>query len=83
MAYYIFPKFLGILEEFRKNLRIKIPPKSPCVNFQSLGKFQNFYFIPKEISPGFQPSHPSWPSILCGQRGLASLGNTLLPPQAS
>jgi hypothetical protein len=41
MAYYIFLKSLRSLEEFRKNPHVKIPPKSPCANFQSLGKFQN------------------------------------------
>jgi hypothetical protein len=29
------------LEEFRKNPHVKIPPKSLCTNFQSLGKFKN------------------------------------------
>jgi hypothetical protein len=32
---------LRILEEFRKNSHIKIPPKSPCANSQSPAKFQN------------------------------------------
>jgi hypothetical protein len=52
MAYYIFLKSLRSLDEFRKNPHVKIPPKSPCANFQSLGKFQNpipnskiFFFI--------------------------------------
>jgi hypothetical protein len=38
---------LRILEEFRKNPCVKIHPKSPCANFQSLGKFTNPIFIPK------------------------------------
>jgi hypothetical protein len=29
------------LEEFRKNPHVKISPKSPCANFQSLGIFKN------------------------------------------
>jgi hypothetical protein len=49
MAYYIFLKSLRSLEEFRKNPRIKIPPKSPCTNFQSISIFKNPIFIPKRI----------------------------------
>jgi hypothetical protein len=41
---------LRIQEEFRKNTHIKIPPKSPCTNLQSLGKFENPIFIPKRFS---------------------------------
>jgi hypothetical protein len=41
---------LRSLEEFRKNPHIKIPPKSPCRNFHSLGKFKNSIFIQKRIS---------------------------------
>jgi hypothetical protein len=41
MAYFIFLKFLRSIGEFRKNPHIKIPPKSPCVNFQSLCIFKN------------------------------------------
>jgi hypothetical protein len=44
MAYYIFLKSLRSLEEFRKNPHVKIPPKSPSTNFQSLGKFKNLIF---------------------------------------
>jgi hypothetical protein len=35
---------LRSLEEFRKNPHVKIPPKSPYTNFQSLGKFKNPIF---------------------------------------
>jgi hypothetical protein len=49
MAYYIFLKSLRSLEEFRKNPHIKIPPKNPCTNFQSLGIFKNPIFILKRI----------------------------------
>jgi hypothetical protein len=51
MAWHIlfFLKSLKSLEEFRKNLHIKIPPKSPYTNFQSLGIFKNPIFIPKRI----------------------------------
>jgi hypothetical protein len=45
MAYFIFPKYLRSLEEFRKNPHVKIPPKSPGANFQSLGIFKNSIFI--------------------------------------
>jgi hypothetical protein len=41
MACYIFLKSLRSLAEFRKNPLVKIPPKSPSTNFQSLGKFKN------------------------------------------
>jgi hypothetical protein len=44
MAYFIFLKSLRSLEEFRKNHHVKIPPKYPCANFQSLGKFKNPIF---------------------------------------
>jgi hypothetical protein len=44
MAYYIFLKSLRSLEEFRKNPHVKIPPKSPCANFESLDKFKNPIF---------------------------------------
>jgi hypothetical protein len=49
VAYYIFLKSLGSLEEFRKNPHIKIPPKSPPTNFQSPGIFKNPIFIQKRI----------------------------------
>jgi hypothetical protein len=49
MAYCIFLKSLRVLEEFRKNPHIRIPPKCPCANFQSLAKFQN----PLEIENHF------------------------------
>jgi hypothetical protein len=58
MAYYIFLKSLRSLEEFRKNPHIKIPPKSPSTNFQSLGKFKNPIFIWKIIFP-FGPIGPA------------------------
>jgi hypothetical protein len=44
MAYYIFLKSLRSLEEFRKNPHLKIPPKSPSTNYQSLGKFKKSNF---------------------------------------
>jgi hypothetical protein len=59
MAYYIFLKSLRSLEEFRKNPHLKIPPKSPCANFQSHGKFKNPIFIRKRIFLRFRPNRPS------------------------
>jgi hypothetical protein len=70
MAYYIFLKSLRRLEEFRKNPHIKIPPKSPSINFQSLGKFKNPIFNSEILfhdfgladlaaHPASQPSQPT------------------------
>jgi hypothetical protein len=59
MSYFIFLKYLDSLEEFKKNPHIKIPPKSPCANFQSLGIFKNSIFIQKRILFIFQPTQPS------------------------
>jgi hypothetical protein len=59
MAYIIFLKYLRSLEEFRKNPHVKIPPKSPCANFQSLGIFKNSIFIRKGIFLRFRPIWPS------------------------
>jgi hypothetical protein len=47
MACYIFLKCLRSLEEIRKNPHVKILPKSPSTNFQSLGKFKNLILIQK------------------------------------
>jgi hypothetical protein len=59
MAYFIFLKSLRSLGEFRKNPHVKIPPKSPCANFQSIGIFKNSIFIRKEIFFNFRPNRPS------------------------
>jgi hypothetical protein len=59
MAYFIFLKYLRSLEEFRNNPHVKIPPKSPCANFQSIGIFKNLSFIRKGIFFRFQPIRPS------------------------
>jgi hypothetical protein len=61
MANYIFLKSLRNLEEFRKNPHVKIPPKSPCAKFQSLGKFKNPIFIRKEFFLRIQPTWLSRP----------------------
>jgi hypothetical protein len=68
MAYYIFLKSLRSLKEFRKNPHVKIPPKSPSTNFQSLGKFNNpiynsevlFFFI--SAWPTLRPTRPLSPA---------------------
>jgi hypothetical protein len=75
MAYCIFIKSLRIVEEFRKNPCVKIPPKSPCANFQSLCKFPNPFFIPK----GFFYA-TNWPTRPFGPLGPAGL--PLLPLSA-
>jgi hypothetical protein len=68
MAYYIFLKSLRSLEEFRKNPHVKIPPKSPSTNFQSLAKFKNPILIQKFLFfPDFRSGRPRgplglWPS---------------------
>jgi hypothetical protein len=55
---------LRSLEEFRKNPHVKIPPKSPFTNFQSLGKFKNpiFHseipFILFSARPTMRPTRP-------------------------
>jgi hypothetical protein len=77
MACYIFLKSLRILEEFRKNPHVKIHPKSPCANFQSLDKFKNPIFNSEILFPYF------WPGDLAANSafGPASLLASL-PPQA-
>jgi hypothetical protein len=64
MPYYIFLKSLRSLEEFRKNPNVKILPKSPSTNFQSLGKFINSIFNSEILFPCFRPGQP------CGPLGL-------------
>jgi hypothetical protein len=64
MTYYIFLESLRSLEEFRKNPHVKIPPKSPSTNFQSLGKFKNPIFNSEILFPCFRPGRP------CGPLGL-------------
>jgi hypothetical protein len=57
MAYFIFLKSLRSLEELRKNPHVKIPPKSPSANFQSLDIFKNQILFGKEFfSRHFRPS---------------------------
>jgi hypothetical protein len=58
---------LRSLEEFRKNPQVKIPPKSPSTNFQSLGKFKNPIFIRKRIFPSLSAQRPAGPPGLSAQ----------------
>jgi hypothetical protein len=46
---------------------VKIPPKSPCANFQSLGIFKNLIFIRKGFFFRFWPIQPSpaYAGLLC------------------
>jgi hypothetical protein len=79
MAYFIFLKYLRNLEEFRKNPEVKIPPKSPYANLQSLGEFKNQILIQKNLSSAlsarlpllahsaFGPAGPVGPSPPTGQ----------------
>jgi hypothetical protein len=63
MAYYNFLKSLRSLEEFRKNPHLRIPPKSPSTNFQSLDKFKNPIFNLEILFLDFGPAdlaaHPA------------------------
>jgi hypothetical protein len=73
MVNFIFLKYLRSLEEFMKNPHIKIPPKSPPTNFQSLYIFKNPIFIRKRIFLHFRPNRPSgqptqpWPTCFFNQ----------------
>jgi hypothetical protein len=68
MAYYVFLKSLRSLEEFRKNPHVKIAPKSPSTNFQSLGKFKNLIFNSEILfllisaRPTLRPTRPLSPA---------------------
>jgi hypothetical protein len=73
MAYYIFLKSLRSLEEFRKNPHVKIPPKSPYANFQSLGKFRNPIINSEILFPCFRPGRPCGTRPLVQPAPLASL----------
>jgi hypothetical protein len=77
MAYYIFLKSLRSLEEFRKNPHIKIPPKSPPTNLQSLGIFKNQIFIRKRIFPSLSSQSAQWP---VGPSGLSAQPRPLFFP---
>jgi hypothetical protein len=66
MAYNIFLKSLRSLDGFRENPHIKIPPKSPCINFQSPNIFKIQFLFRNNFSFNFRPKQPSihpafWP----------------------
>jgi hypothetical protein len=87
MAYYIFLKSLRSLEEFRKNPHVKIPPKSPSTNFQSLGKFRNPIFNSEILFLDFGPadlvahpaSQPSQPTGRAAPAGRNRPGRPIQP----
>jgi hypothetical protein len=83
MAYFIFLKYLRSLEEFRKNPHVKIPPKSPCTNFQSPGIFKKKFYS-KFFFPHFQPNRASSQLAHPDFRPSSPHGPTshLLPPPA-
>jgi hypothetical protein len=85
MAYYIFLKSLRSLEEFRKNPHVKIPPKSPCANFQSLGKFRNPILIQKIFFLAFGPADLAAHSAVgpAGPAGLSPLAGRIQPCRSS
>jgi hypothetical protein len=83
MEYFIFLKYLRRLEEFRNNSHVKIPPKSPPTNFQSLGIFKNQILFRKEFSslsaqPDQQPAGPS--GLLAQPRPFFSFPTGHSPP---
>jgi hypothetical protein len=85
MAYFIFLKSLRNLGEFRKNPHVKIPPKSPCANFQSFGIFKNSIFYQKRNPLQLSAQSDQWPasppslSAPSGQGGRASPPGLLAP----
>jgi hypothetical protein len=84
MPYFIFLKYLRSLEEFGKNPHVKIPSKSPCANFQSLGIFKNSIFIRKGIFFNFRPSvQQTHPAFLARAARQAEPPFPFLPPSLS
>jgi hypothetical protein len=73
MAYYIFLKSLRSPEEFRKNPHVKISPKSPCANFQSI-LYSKIQFLFENNSPQISarpaqplPRRPATPAGRCAR----------------
>jgi hypothetical protein len=58
----------------------KIPPKSPCANFQSLGKFKNLIFNSKILFLHFRPGQPYGPLGLWPSRPRWPLSSHELKP---
>jgi hypothetical protein len=83
MAYYIFLKSLRSLEEFRKNPHVKIPPKYPCANFQSLGKLKNKIFNSEILFSSLSARLTLWPTRPSAQLAPAGLSSPVgRSPQA-
>jgi hypothetical protein len=86
-----FLKSLRSLEEFRKNPHVKIPPKSPSINFQSLGKFKNPIFTSEILFLDFSPAdlaahpagQPSQPTGRAAPVGRNRPGRPILPARRS
>jgi hypothetical protein len=70
---------LRSLEEFRKNPHVKIHPKSPPTNFQSLAIFKNQIFIRKRIFLHFRPRTAQRP---VGPSGLSARQPSPAPPSS-
>jgi hypothetical protein len=64
MAYFIFLKYLDSLEDFRKNTHVKILPKCPCANFQSLGILKKIQFLIRKDFFQLSAQRPASPSGL-------------------
>jgi hypothetical protein len=64
-----------------KNPQIKMSPKSPCTNFQSLCKFKNLIFIPKGFFSTSGPVGPATP-LACSAFQPTQPIQPLLPPSA-
>jgi hypothetical protein len=77
MAYFIFLKYVDSPEDFRKNPHVKISPKSPCANFQSLGIYKNLIFIRKRTLLRFRPIQPN--PARAGRFAPQAAGSTLSP----
>jgi hypothetical protein len=80
MSYCIFLKSLRILEEFRKNPHIKIPPKSTCIKFQSLCKFKNPILIQKDNISWLSAQSVQQPASPLGLFGPTGPAGFLPPP---
>jgi hypothetical protein len=79
MAYFIFLKYFDSLEEFRKNLCVQIPPKSPCANFPKPWYIQKSNFIRKRIFLQFLAQSAQWPAGPSGLSGPKQPGRPSRP----
>jgi hypothetical protein len=86
MAYFIFLKYLDSLEDFRKNPKVKIPPKSLLYNFSKFCQILKSIKIQKEFlfeiwpRSGFGPAaahlsyHPGQPTTLFPSHWASAFG---------